>query len=139
MKSRRKRWARNGEKGKANRILMWRPEGKRPLGRPRRRWVDDAKLDLREIGWDDMDWIHLAYDREQWRAFVNTVINLGLHKILGNSWVAERLEASQEDLNSMQLVSSCYVVLCCVVLRGGITTSRLLSTQTSTGPLVPPP
>jgi hypothetical protein len=49
---------------------------KRPLGRPRRRWVDNIKIDLREIGWDGMDWIDLAQDRNQWRALVNTVMNL---------------------------------------------------------------
>jgi hypothetical protein len=48
-----------------------KPEGKRPLGRPRRRWVDNIKMDLREIGWDGVDWI----DRDQWRALVNTVLN----------------------------------------------------------------
>jgi hypothetical protein len=47
-----------------------------PLGRPRRRWVDNIKMDLREIGWDGVDWIELAQDRDQWRAFVNTVMNL---------------------------------------------------------------
>jgi hypothetical protein len=51
-------------------------EGKRQLGRPRRRWVDNIKMDLREIGWDGMDFIDLAEDRDQWRAHVNTVINL---------------------------------------------------------------
>jgi hypothetical protein len=60
----------------ANRILVGKPEGKRPLGRPRRRWVDNIKMDLREIRWDGMDWIELAQDREQWRALVNTVMNL---------------------------------------------------------------
>jgi hypothetical protein len=49
---------------------------KRPLGRPRCRWVDNIKMDLREIGWDDMDWIDLTQDRDQWRALVNTVMNL---------------------------------------------------------------
>jgi hypothetical protein len=52
------------------------PEGKRPLGRPRRRWVDNIKMDLREIGWNGMDWIHLPQDRDQWRALLNAVINL---------------------------------------------------------------
>jgi hypothetical protein len=55
--------------------MVGKPEGKRPLGRPRRRWVDNIKLDLREIGWDGMDWIDLAQDRDQWRALVNTVTN----------------------------------------------------------------
>jgi hypothetical protein len=53
-----------------------KPEGKRPLRRPRRRWVDNIKIDLREIGWDAMDWIDLAQDRDRWRALVNTVMNL---------------------------------------------------------------
>jgi hypothetical protein len=58
------------------RILVGKPEAKRPLGRPRRRWVDNIKMDLREIGWDGMDWMDLAQDRDQWRALVNTVMNL---------------------------------------------------------------
>jgi hypothetical protein len=74
------RWAehvaRIGENRIAYRILVGKPEGKRPLGRPRRRWVDNIKMDLREIGWDGMDWIDLAQDRNQWRALVNTVMNL---------------------------------------------------------------
>jgi hypothetical protein len=65
-----------GEKGNAYRILVGKPEGKRPLGRPRRRWVDNIKIDLRLIGWDGMDWIDLAHDRDQWRAHVKTVMNL---------------------------------------------------------------
>jgi hypothetical protein len=60
-----------GEKRNAYRILVGKPEGKRPLGKPRRRWVD-----LREIGWDGVDWIDMAQDRDQWRALVNTVLNL---------------------------------------------------------------
>jgi hypothetical protein len=52
------------------------PEGKRPLGRPRRRWVDIIKIDLREIRWDGGDWINLAQDRDQWRALVRAVMNL---------------------------------------------------------------
>jgi hypothetical protein len=55
-------------------------EGKRPLGRPRRRWVDNVKMDLREIGRSGMDWINLAQDRDQWRALVNTVMNLRVPK-----------------------------------------------------------
>jgi hypothetical protein len=58
----------NGEKRNAYRILVGQPEGKRLLGRPRRRWVDNIKIDLREIGWDYVDWIDLAQDRDQWRA-----------------------------------------------------------------------
>jgi hypothetical protein len=58
------------------RILVEKPEGMRPLGRPRRRWMDNIKMDLREIGWDGMDWIDLAKGRDQWRARVNTIMNL---------------------------------------------------------------
>jgi hypothetical protein len=53
-----------------------KPEGKRPLGRPKCRWVDNIKKGFREIGWDDVDWIDLAQDRDQWRALVSTVMNL---------------------------------------------------------------
>jgi hypothetical protein len=65
------------------RVLVGRPEGKRPLERPRRRWEDNIKMDLREIGIDGTNWIQLAQDRFQWRTFVNTVINFGFHKKAG--------------------------------------------------------
>jgi hypothetical protein len=68
--------ARLGEKRIAYRISVGTPEGKRPLRRPRRRWEDNIRMDLREIGWGGMDWIYLAQDRDQWRALVNTVMNL---------------------------------------------------------------
>jgi hypothetical protein len=54
---------------------MGKPDGKRPLGRPRRRWVDDIKMDLREIGWYGVDWIDMDQDKDQWRALVNTELN----------------------------------------------------------------
>jgi hypothetical protein len=65
-----------GAERNAYRILVGKPEGKRPLVKPRRRWVDNIKMDLRGTGWDVMDWIDLAQDRDQWRTLVNTVINL---------------------------------------------------------------
>jgi hypothetical protein len=65
-----------GETRNAYRILVRKPEGKKQLGRPRRRRVDNTKIDLREIVWDGMDWIELDHNRDQWRALVNTVINL---------------------------------------------------------------
>jgi hypothetical protein len=65
-----------GEKANAYRLLVGTPEGRKPLGRPRRRWVNKIKMDLREIGWDSMDWIDLAQDRDQWGALVNAVMNL---------------------------------------------------------------
>jgi hypothetical protein len=80
IKSRRMRWAghvaRIGETRNVYRILVGKPEGKRPLAKPRRRWVDNIKMDLGEIGWDGRDWIELAQDRDQWRALVKTVMNL---------------------------------------------------------------
>jgi hypothetical protein len=65
-----------GEVRGAYNILAWWPEGRRPLGRPRRRWEDNIKMDLREIVFGDVDWIHWAQDRDGWRALVNTVMNL---------------------------------------------------------------
>jgi hypothetical protein len=65
-----------GERRNAYRILVGKPEGRRPLRRPRRRCVDNIKMDLTEIGWDGMDWIDLAQDRDQWRALMNAVMNL---------------------------------------------------------------
>jgi hypothetical protein len=65
-----------GETRNAYRILVGKPEGKRPLVRPRRRWVDNIKMDLGETGWDGVDWIELAQDRDQWRALVNTMMKL---------------------------------------------------------------
>jgi hypothetical protein len=80
IKSRRMRWAghvaRMGEKRNVYRVLMGKPEGKRLLGRTRRRWKDGIRMDLREIGWGTVDWIQLAQDRDGWRALVNTVMNL---------------------------------------------------------------
>jgi hypothetical protein len=63
-------------KDNAYRILVGKPEGRRPLGRQRRRWVENIKMDLREIGWDVVDWIDMAQDRDRWRALVNTVLNI---------------------------------------------------------------
>jgi hypothetical protein len=68
--------ARMREKRNAYRLLVGKPEGKRPLGRPRRRWVDNIRLYLGEVGWNDVDWISLAQDRNRWRALVNSVLNL---------------------------------------------------------------
>ncbi|KAJ4439309.1 hypothetical protein ANN_07431 [Periplaneta americana] len=80
IKSRRLRWAghvaRMGESRNAYRVLVGRPEGKRLLGRPRRRWEDNIKMDLRKVGYDDRDWVNLAQDRDQWRAYVRVAMNL---------------------------------------------------------------
>jgi hypothetical protein len=80
IKSRRMRWvghvARMGVKRNAYRLLVGKAEGKRPLGRPRRRWVDNIRMDLGEVGCGDVDWIGLAQHRNRWRAVVNSVLNL---------------------------------------------------------------
>ena len=68
--------ARLGDGGIAYKIVVGRPEGKRPLGRPRRRWEDKVTIDLQEVGYGGMDWIALAQDRDRWRALVNVVMNI---------------------------------------------------------------
>jgi hypothetical protein len=79
-KSRRMRWAghvvRKGEKRNEYRFLVGNPERKRQLRRPRRRWVDNVRMDLGEVGWGDVGWSGLAQDRNRWRALVNLVLNL---------------------------------------------------------------
>jgi hypothetical protein len=84
VKSRRMRWvghvARMGEERKLYKVLVGKPEGKRPLERPRRRWEDGIRIDLREIGLGGVDWIPLAQDRDQWRAVASAVMN---HRVLG--------------------------------------------------------
>jgi hypothetical protein len=81
IKSRRTRWAglvaHIGEGRNVHRVLVGKPEGKRPLERPKHRW-GGIKMDLREIGWEGVEWIHLAQDRDRWRALVNVVMNLQL-------------------------------------------------------------
>jgi hypothetical protein len=88
MKARRMRWAghvaRIGVVRGAYNILVGWPEGRRPLGTPRRRWEDNIKMDLGEIGFGDMDWIHLAQDRGRWWAVVNTVMNFRVPQNAGN-------------------------------------------------------
>jgi hypothetical protein len=80
IRSRRMKWAghvaRMGEERNAYRLLVGKPEGKRPLGRPRRRWVDNIRMDLGEVEWGDVNLIGLSQDRNRWRALVNSVSNL---------------------------------------------------------------
>jgi hypothetical protein len=94
----------NGRKRNVYRILMGNPKGMRQP--ERRRWVDNIKTDLRGVGWDGMDWIHLAEDRDQWRALVNTVMNIrvpwNIRKFLCSCTIA----APQKGLSSMKLVKT---------------------------------
>jgi hypothetical protein len=85
--------------------LVGQPEGKRKIGRSRRTWEDNIRMDLREIGWEVVDWIHLAQDRGYWWVLVNTVMNIWIHKSRITYWAVERPLASQERLCSMELVN----------------------------------
>jgi hypothetical protein len=80
IKARRMRWAgyvaRRGTKRNAYRLLVGKPEGRRPLGRSRRRWLNNIRMDLVEVGWSHVDWIGMAQGRGRWRALVNSVLNL---------------------------------------------------------------
>ena len=79
IKSRRMRWAGHVEEGRGvHKVLVGRPDGKRPLGRPRRRWEDNIKIDLEEVGRGCGDWMGLAQDRDRWRALVSTVMDFGV-------------------------------------------------------------
>ena len=82
------RWAghvaRMGEERGVYRVLVGKPEGKRPLGRPRRRWVDNIRMDIQEVGCGYVDWIGLAQDRERWRTLVSAVMNLRVPRNAGN-------------------------------------------------------
>ena len=92
VKSRRMRWAGHvahmGEGRGVHRVLVGKPEGKRPLGRPRRRWEDNIKMDLQEVGGSCGDWMELAQDRDRWRALLSAVRNLRIPKMRGISWLA---------------------------------------------------
>jgi hypothetical protein len=80
MESRKMRWAvhvaRTVEEGNVYKVLMGKPEGKRSHERPRHRWQNGVRMDIREIGWGSVDWIQLAQDRDRWRAVVSTLMNL---------------------------------------------------------------
>jgi hypothetical protein len=105
VKLRRMRWAGHvacmREERGVHRVLVGKPEGKWPLGRPRHRWEDNIKMDVQEVGGGRVDWMELAQDRDRWRALVSTVKNLQVP--VGNFLVScENLSASQEGLCSME-------------------------------------
>jgi hypothetical protein len=81
-------------------LLVGKPEGKRPLGRPRCRWVDNIRIDLVEVGWGDVDWIGLAQDRDRWRAHVNLVLNL---RVPQNAGKLSSVQTTRQLSSSAQL------------------------------------
>jgi hypothetical protein len=88
------------EQRNAYRLLMAKPEEKRPLGRPRRRWVDNIRVDLGELEWGDADWIDLAQDRDKWRALVNSVLNL---RVSQNAGKLSSVQTTRDLSSSAQL------------------------------------
>jgi hypothetical protein len=92
IKSRRMRWAghvaRTGEETGVRRVLLGKPEGRRSLGRPRRRWVDNIRMDLQDVGSGYMEWIGLAQNRDSWRTLVRAVMNLRVPSNAGNFWTS---------------------------------------------------
>jgi len=84
------------------RVLVGKPEGRRPLGRPRRRWKDNIRMDPREVGCGCVDWMELAQDRDRWRAVVNAVMSLRVPRNAGNFLTSCNLLPSQKGLCSME-------------------------------------
>jgi hypothetical protein len=110
MKSRRIRWAghvaRMRENRNAYRLLVGKPEGRKPLGRPRRRWLDNIMRALVEVGWIGVDWICLAQDRDRCRALVNLVLNLRVPYNAGKVLNDLTTAASRGVLSSMEIVNT---------------------------------
>ena len=97
------------------RVLVGKSEGNSLLRRPRRRWMDNNRMDLQEVGCGYMDWIGLAQDRDKWRTLVSTVMNLRFREMRGISWLAANQLASQEGLCTMEQVSKLIMSRVCYV------------------------
>ena len=87
-------------------VSLGKPKQKRPPGRPRQRWEDNIKMDLKEMGWDCVDWAYITHDKDKWQAVVNKATNLLYFTKQGIFWLDQKLSASQEGLCSMQLVQN---------------------------------
>jgi hypothetical protein len=111
--------SRNGEERNANRLLVGNPEEKRPLGRPRCRWVDNIKTNLGEVGWGDVDWIGLAQDKDKWRVLVNSIMNPRVPENAGSfarGCTTDGLLSSAQlhrVRSVMSMVSSCDFITVC--------------------------
>ena len=120
--------ARMGEERGVYRILVGKPEGKRPLGRPRRRWVDNIRMDLQEVGCGYVDWIGLAQDRDRWRTLVSTVMNLRVPWNAGNfltsckpvSFSSRTLHHGVSTYYSYNNVKNYYIKLWNIFKVGGV-------------------
>jgi len=118
--------ARMGKGGEVHRVLVGKPEGKRPLGRPRHKWEDNIKMDLQEVGCGGMDSIELAQDRDRWRALVSTVMNLRVPKMRGISTL------TAEPVSSSRRMPDCWLeVSIRKVLRPAISTQVFLGSPVS--------
>jgi hypothetical protein len=131
--------ARMGKKSNACRLLVRNQEGKRPLGRPRRRWVDNIRMDLGEVGWGNVDWIGLAQDRNRWRALVNSVLNLRVPWNAGklSSGLTSSRISSSAQLHKSWLVNLSLVKTCLVNKTGGEWWRFCLALRMSCAPLDP--
>jgi hypothetical protein len=104
-----------GEKRNAYGLLVGKPEGRRPVGRPRRRWLDNIRMDLVGVGWSDVDWIGLAQDRDRWGALVNSALNLRVPQNTGKLWSVQTTGdlSSSAQLHGVSYLDnrhSCYLL-----------------------------
>jgi hypothetical protein len=98
----------NGREEEAYGLLAGKSEGRRPVGRPERTWLDNSRMDLLEVGWGEVDWIGLAEDRDRWRALVSSVLNLRVPQNAGKLWSVQTTRdlSSSSQLHGVRLVST---------------------------------